>query len=118
MIPVPHISAPAGVVWFGGRNPELNGHTLPCLHLIALYAFERLRKFHAPAYAAIPRLTPRERDVLTLAAVGNTAWEIGEHLNIAKRTADCHINASMRKLGTANRTHAVAIALRDGLIDI
>ena len=44
--------------------------------------------------------------------------EIGEQLAIAKRTVDLHIEAAMKKLGAANRTHAVAIAIGDKLIDI
>ena len=118
MVPVPQIAGPPGVVWFGGSKPDLNRHTLPSLHLISLYAFERLRKFRAPRCERKSLLTSRELEVLAWAAAGKTAWEIGELLDIAKRTADSHIEAVVRKLGTANRTHAVAIAIRDRLIDI
>jgi LuxR family quorum sensing-dependent transcriptional regulator len=118
MIPVPHITARPGVVWFGGSHPELNRHTIPRLHLIALYTFERLRKFRAPHCERRPVLSAREREVLVWAAAGKSAWEIGEQLAIAKRTVDAHIEAAMKKLGAANRTHAVAIAVGDKLIDI
>jgi LuxR family quorum sensing-dependent transcriptional regulator len=47
-----------------------------------------------------------------------TAWEIGEILNIAKRTVDEHAQTAIRKLGAANRTQAVALAIRDRLLDI
>lgn len=63
-------------------------------------------------------LTRREREVLTWIARGKTAWEIGGILEIAKRTVDEHTHASMRKLGAANRTQAVAIALRSRIIDV
>jgi LuxR family quorum sensing-dependent transcriptional regulator len=63
-----------------------------------------------------PQLTTREREVLAWVAWGKTAWEIGEILSIAKRTVDEHTQTAVRKLGAANRTHAVAIALSQGII--
>jgi LuxR family transcriptional regulator, quorum-sensing system regulator BjaR1 len=63
-------------------------------------------------------LTPREREVLALVAQGKSAREIGEILRIAKRTVDEHVQAAVRKLSAANRTHAVAIALRDGIVEV
>jgi LuxR family quorum sensing-dependent transcriptional regulator len=62
-------------------------------------------------------LTPREREVLVLVAQGKSARAIGEILRISKRTVDEHVQTAVRKLGAANRTHAVAIALRDGIVD-
>ena len=64
-------------------------------------------------------LTAREREVLAWVAQGaNSAWEIGEILDIAKRTVDEHVQTAVRKLGAVNRTHAVAIAVRERLIEI
>jgi DNA-binding CsgD family transcriptional regulator len=63
-------------------------------------------------------LTVREREVLTWISLGKSAWEIGEILGIAKRTVDEHAQTAARKLGAANRTQAVAIAVRDGLINL
>jgi DNA-binding CsgD family transcriptional regulator len=61
-------------------------------------------------------LSPREREVLWWAAEGKSAQEIGEILQIAKRTVDEHTQKAIRKLGAANRTQAVATALRKKLI--
>jgi DNA-binding CsgD family transcriptional regulator len=63
-------------------------------------------------------LTPRELEVLTWAARGKSAWEIGEILHITKRTVDEHAQSAVRKLGAANRTQAVAIAQRSRIIDV
>jgi LuxR family transcriptional regulator, quorum-sensing system regulator BjaR1 len=61
-------------------------------------------------------LTAREREVLWWAAEGKSAWEIGEILHITKRTVDEHTQNAARKLGAANRTQAVAIALQERII--
>jgi LuxR family quorum sensing-dependent transcriptional regulator len=63
-----------------------------------------------------PKLTPREAEVLTWVARGKSAWEIGEILQITQRTVDEHVQTAVRKLGAMNRTHAVALAIRDRLI--
>jgi DNA-binding NarL/FixJ family response regulator len=70
-----------------------------------------------PHSAGKPRLTPREREVLSWVARGKSAWEIAAILGIAKRTVDEHVATAMRNLGAANRVHAVMIALRERLID-
>ncbi len=64
------------------------------------------------------KITARESEVLRWVANGKSAWEIGEILHITKRTVDEHVQTAVRKLGAANRTHAVALALRDGLIKL
>jgi DNA-binding CsgD family transcriptional regulator len=61
-------------------------------------------------------LTPRELEVLTWASRGKSAWEIGQILGITKRTVDEHIQTATRKLGAANRTEAVAIAVREHIL--
>ena len=63
-------------------------------------------------------LTPREREVLAWVAQGKSAWEIGEILDITKRTVDEHVQSAVRKLDAVNRTHAVALAVRDHVIEI
>ncbi|MCK9919477.1 helix-turn-helix transcriptional regulator [Microbacteriaceae bacterium K1510] len=68
--------------------------------------------------AKLYSLTAREVEVLTWVARGKSAWEIGEILNIAKRTVDEHVQTAVRKMGAVNRTHAVALAIRDRIITI
>jgi LuxR family transcriptional regulator, quorum-sensing system regulator BjaR1 len=64
------------------------------------------------------RLTPREHEVLTWVARGKSAWEIGKILKISKRTVDEHAATAVGKLGAVSRVHAVALAMRDGLIEV
>jgi DNA-binding NarL/FixJ family response regulator len=62
-------------------------------------------------------LTQREREVLRLLADGLRNEEIGQRLHIAAETARAHIRNAMRKLDADTRTHAVAMALRQSLIE-
>ncbi|MDF0490362.1 helix-turn-helix transcriptional regulator [Sphingomonas sp. H39-1-10] len=61
-------------------------------------------------------LTDREIACLRLTAAGRTAGEIARPLGIARRTVEFHIGKAVRKLGAANRIHAVAIAVTAGLV--
>lgn len=68
--------------------------------------------------AAKTRLTPRELEVLSLAALGLTSKGIAKRLSIAEVTAKKHSQAACRTLGAANITNAVAIAVSRHLIQI
>lgn len=61
-------------------------------------------------------LTRRERQCLLWTSVGKTSWETAQILEISQHTADWYIASAIRKLGAANRTQAVAEAIRLGLI--
>jgi LuxR family transcriptional regulator, quorum-sensing system regulator BjaR1 len=61
-------------------------------------------------------LTDRELEVMAWVARGKSAWEIGKILDITKRTVDEHVRFATRKLGAANRTAAVAIAVSRRMI--
>ncbi len=61
-------------------------------------------------------LSERELECLTWAALGRTDTEIGSVIHRSPTTARFHIDNAVRKLGARNRTQAVAIAARRGLI--
>lgn len=63
-------------------------------------------------------LTPREVDVLRGLARGRTNAAIGTSLGISEHTVRNHVHAVLRKLRVANRTDAVATAVRRGLVDL
>ncbi|MBB4964198.1 DNA-binding CsgD family transcriptional regulator [Saccharothrix violaceirubra] len=62
-------------------------------------------------------LTPRERSVLELVALGRTNREVGEELFISEKTVSVHVTRIMAKLGATRRAEAVAIAFDRGLLD-
>ncbi len=70
-----------------------------------------------PLMAAPEQLTPRELEVLAWVAQGHPNKEIAERLSISQRTVKFHVSSIMGKLGAANRTEAVALAVQHGLIE-
>jgi len=64
------------------------------------------------------RLTPRERQVLTVAAEGLTAREIGARLGVRERTVTTHLARIYGKLGVGSRLAAIRLAARAGLVTV
>ncbi len=69
-------------------------------------------------HATDDALTPREADVLRLVAGGNANKEIAARLSLTEETVKSHIRNIMAKLGANDRTHAVTIGLKRGVIDL
>src|SRR3954447_26571724 len=77
------------------------------------------RHFRRPAANgdALGELSNREREVLSLVALGATSPEIASQLHISHNTVRKHVNSAMRKLGARSRAHLVAKALGEGHIE-
>lgn len=63
-------------------------------------------------------LTPREVDVLRLVAGGNANKEIAAKLTLTEETVKSHVRSILAKLGANDRTHAVTIGIKRGIIDL
>jgi DNA-binding NarL/FixJ family response regulator len=63
-------------------------------------------------------LTEREIEVLRLVAAGNSNKIVADHLAISEETVKGHMRSILSKLSTNDRTHAVTIALKRGIIEI
>jgi DNA-binding CsgD family transcriptional regulator len=99
------------------------------LHMILLYWAQRSLELintqvrgqqpmtATPAMTGGP-LTDRERDVLAWAAAGLTVADTAERMNLSADTIETHVRNAMRKLGANNKTHATALALWLGLVDL
>lgn len=65
---------------------------------------------------ACPELTERELEVLRLIANGKTNLAIASLLGVAEGTVKFHVNNILSKLGAEDRTQAVTLALKRGLV--
>ena len=99
--------------------------------LLRLELLETIRAVHAgekrvspelaveiAAHATDDQLTPREADVLRLAARGNANKEIAARLSLTEETVKSHMRSIFGKLGAKDRTHACMIGLQRGIIDL
>ncbi|WP_342249132.1 response regulator transcription factor [Sphingomonas sp. OTU376] len=64
------------------------------------------------------RLNERECEVLSLAAAGNSNRQIASHLSLSEDTIKGYMKSIFAKLGVSDRTHAVTVAVRRGMIRI
>ena len=61
-------------------------------------------------------MQPKTKEVLTLKANGLLSKQIAAKLNVHRRTVEWHVKSACIELEALNSVHAVAIAMRDGLI--
>lgn len=71
---------------------------------------------NAPVHEQLACLTPRERDVTKLVALGLSNDEIAERLFVSPLTAKTHVNRAMSKLAARDRAQLVVIAYQHGLV--
>jgi LuxR family quorum sensing-dependent transcriptional regulator len=118
LVPIHGPKGYEGCVSMTANKLDLSARAKSAIHLMALYAFDRMRclRDNIPDRKIV--LTAREREVLSWIAAGKSAAQISQALKISKRTVDEHSQTAARKLGAANRTQAVAIAMRDRIIEI
>ena len=69
-------------------------------------------------HAVDDALTEREIGILTLVASGNANKQIAWQLSISEDTVKTHLKSIFAKLGVTDRTHAVTLAARRGIIDL
>jgi DNA-binding NarL/FixJ family response regulator len=69
-------------------------------------------------HSADDALTPREVDVLLLVGKGNANKAIAAQLSLTEETVKSHIRNILSKLQANDRTHAVAIAVKRGIVDL
>jgi DNA-binding CsgD family transcriptional regulator len=111
----------------GGAQVEVGfsatANIVPGLHLAVLNRPERsdpvLDRSAAgePGHAAGARLSAREREVLTLLALGASGADIAERLFLSPETVRTHTRRAREKLGARSRSHAITLAVRTGQID-
>ena len=78
---------------------------------------ERFVDPDVPPKGSRGKLTRRQREILQLLADGESTTVAARELDLSEETVKTHIKTALARLSAKNRTHAVAIALRECLID-
>lgn len=93
---------------FAARLADVDGHRLAIYVMLASGG-----SWPSPAAASMPSspLTPREREVVTLIAMGRETGQIAQELHVSPETVRTHVRNAMSKLGAHTRAQLVAIAL-------
>jgi DNA-binding CsgD family transcriptional regulator len=80
------------------------------------FLFEHYMRLQCDPASRHQLLTEREKECLFWACEGKTAWEMSKIINVSERTVIFHLTSATKKLGAANRQHAVAKAIMYGLV--
>lgn len=83
----------------------------------AAFEQERFVDPAVPPRGSRGKLTRRQREILQLMADGGSTVAAARELGLSEETIKTHTKNALGRLGARNRTHAVAIALRESLID-
>ena len=80
--------------------------------------FNAVRRIRSDHSLRVQAISEREKEVLTWCALGRTSKEIAYILFVSENTVNVHVKNAISKLSARNKTEAVAIAVRMGIIDI
>jgi DNA-binding NarL/FixJ family response regulator len=83
----------------------------------AAVAQEKFLDPEVPPKGSRGKLTRRQRQILQLLADGGSTTVAARQLDLSEETVKTHTKHALARLGARNRTHAVAIAMRECLID-
>ena len=87
------------------------------IHARCFSLFDAVARMRPGESAKFPSISKRELECLKLTANGYTSDEIARLLKLSVHTANQYLTNTTQKLNAVNRMHAVAKALRMGLIE-
>ncbi|MDQ2632823.1 MAG: helix-turn-helix transcriptional regulator [Pseudomonadota bacterium] len=106
-----------GVVIFFGSEIALAAEGMFDIHARCFSLFDAVARMRPGENAKFPSISKRELECLKLTANGYTSDEIARLLKLSVHTANQYLTNTTQKLDAVNRMHAVAKALRMGLIE-
>jgi DNA-binding CsgD family transcriptional regulator len=107
----------SGVVIFTGDDVAIDNGMLFETHSRCFALFAAVTRLKPVDGGSTPAISKRELECLTLTANGLTSEEIAAELGLSVHTANQYLTNTAQKLNAVNRMHAVAKALRLGLIE-
>ena len=116
IVPISFDDEVMGLVGMSGQR-RLSSDEERALQFICYTLFSQTRSFRITGVRPVTSsLTPREREVVGLSAQGMTSQEVADELGMSARTVNQHVDNVALKLGTRNRAHTVAEAIRRELL--
>lgn len=110
------VSSPA-IFMFSGDRHSVTSLELMTLSFSAQLLFDKYCELQLDTgLGKLATLSPRERECLRWTAVGKTSAEIGIILDLSEHTINNYLNNACRKIDATNRSHAVYLATRKGII--
>jgi PAS domain S-box-containing protein len=87
--------------------------------IVGVFGVVRATKEQKPARerADVPRLTPRQQEVLHLLGAGFTTRQMADHMGVSIETVRNHVRMLLAQLGAGSRLQAVLIGHQCGLLD-
>lgn len=114
-VPIHGTAGYQATVSIAGRDIIVAGQARMAIEMMAFYMYRKEIKLRTKCRAFL--LSPREREVMSWAAAGKSAWDTGEILHISEQTVKCHISSVLAKLDVCSKAQAVAESIRRGEID-
>ena len=115
--PVAQERGRCGLVVFTGDALAIDEARLCDAHSRSFALFQQVARQRVQECSKTPSVSRRELECLRLTADGLTSDDIATSLGLSVHTANQYLTNSTQKLNAVNRIHAVAKALRCGLID-
>ncbi|WP_230980215.1 helix-turn-helix transcriptional regulator [Oryzicola mucosus] len=106
----------SGVVVFSGTELMAEADSIHEFHGRCFSLFEAVYRIRRTEAERAPAISRRELECLRLTSAGCTSEEIARQLKLSVHTANQYLTQTAQKLNAVNRMHAVAKALRLGLI--
>lgn len=106
-----------GLVVFLGPQMALSDEQLVEMHARSFALFNAVSLIRPGEMAKTPSISKRELECLKLAAKGLTSEDMAEALKLSTHTVNQYLTSITQKLNAVNRMHAVAKALRSGMIE-
>ena len=101
-----------------GKHLERDERTEAIIEVISPHLHQCYSRISQSEGAKAARLSSREKEVLKWVGEGKSTWDISKILCISERTVKFHVNNAKVKLNAVSRSHAVALAIEGGLIEL
>lgn len=116
----PHTELEVSIVRTDGQRVRIAVNSVPLRNaegvMIGSFGLIQVLGEIDPSFASAPRLSPRERETLTLLAAGYSTEQMAQQMNISKETVRNHVRRVLGSLDARSRVEAVAKARRVGLV--